>query len=107
MILLKTRCNRLPPETIWKQSVRKRSTHVRASRRPPSPPSKHSVHGKATGVPTNLRGHHGDVVPGGVFSVQRPRGPYESAAFVDPEVPHSFLFAVQVVPIRRGKKKTI
>lgn len=55
-----------------------------------------------TWVPTNLRGHHGDVVPGRVLSVQRLRRPDHAAVLVDSEVADSLLFAVQEIPAREG-----
>lgn len=53
-------------------------------------------------VPTQLRGHHSDVVPSDAFSVQRLCGPYDSTAFIDPEVPFVFFFTVQEIPAGRG-----
>lgn len=54
-------------------------------------------------VPTNLRGHRRDVVPGHFFSVQRLRRPNDSGVLLDPEVAHAFLFAVQEIPVGEGK----
>lgn len=50
-------------------------------------------------VPTSLRGHHADVVPGHVLPVQRLRSANHSAAFVDTKVPDVILPAVQEVPV--------
>lgn len=55
-------------------------------------------------VPTELRGHHSDVVPSDGFSVQRLCGPDDSAAFIDSEVPFVFFFTIQEIPAGRGNR---
>lgn len=57
-------------------------------------------------VPTNLRRHHSDVVPGCVFSVQRLCGPYRATDFINPEVPFVILFTVQEISVVGGKART-
>lgn len=54
-------------------------------------------------VPTNLRCHHSDVVPGCVFPVQRLCGPDSAADFINPEVPFVILFTVQEISVGGGK----
>lgn len=60
---------------------------------------KKTTKGLCAWVPTNLRRHHSDVVPGCVFSVQRLRGPYRATDFINPEVPFVILFTVQEISV--------
>lgn len=66
----------------------------------PPPPTPTHV-GMVSWVPTNLRGHHSDVVPGHVLSVQGLGRPYDSSLFIYAEVPHSFHTVVYGVPVFR------
>lgn len=51
-------------------------------------------------VPTNLRGHHSDVMPRHVLPVQGLRGLHHSSARIDPEEPLVLIFGCHEIPGR-------